>query len=91
MVRLAFCCAANSTAAPKTIASISEPYGVNLFQDKTKFDVSERGEANPSTDILNRIAKALERSPDFLMNGTLEDKSAEALRDEELLLQFRKV
>jgi transcriptional regulator with XRE-family HTH domain len=49
------------------------------------------GEANPSTDILNRIAKALELSPDFLMNGTLEDKSAEAISDEELLLQFRKV
>jgi hypothetical protein len=25
------------------------------------------------------------------MNGTLEDKSAEAIGDEELLLQFRKV
>jgi transcriptional regulator with XRE-family HTH domain len=51
----------------------------------------ERGEANPSTDILNRIAKALEASPDFLMNGTLEDKSAEAISDEELLTQFRKI
>jgi transcriptional regulator with XRE-family HTH domain len=51
----------------------------------------ERGEANPSTDILNRIAKALEASPDFLMNGTLQDKSAEAITDEELLIQFRKV
>ena len=51
----------------------------------------ERGEANPSTDILNRIAKALELSPDFLMNGTLQDKSAEAISDEELLSQFRKV
>jgi transcriptional regulator with XRE-family HTH domain len=51
----------------------------------------ERGEANPSTDILNRIAKALEASPDFLMNGTLQDKSADAIEDEELLLQFRKI
>lgn len=51
----------------------------------------ERGEANPSTDILNRIAKALEASPDFLMNGTLQDKSAEAISDEELLMQFRKI
>lgn len=51
----------------------------------------ERGEANPSTDILNRIATALELSPDFLMNGTLQDKSADAISDEELLLQFRKI
>lgn len=51
----------------------------------------ERGEANPSTDILNRIAKALEVSPDFLMNGTFQDKSAEAISDEELLSQFRKI
>jgi len=51
----------------------------------------ERGEANPSTDILNRIAKALELSPDFLMNGTLQNKSADAIEDEDLLLQFRKI
>ncbi|MCE2973790.1 MAG: helix-turn-helix domain-containing protein [Sediminibacterium sp.] len=51
----------------------------------------ERGEANPSTDILSRIAKALEASPDFLMNGTMQDKSAEALKDEELLIQFHKI
>ena len=51
----------------------------------------ERGEANPSTDILNRIAKALEPSPDFSMNGTLQDKSADALQDEELHTQFRKI
>ena len=51
----------------------------------------ERGEANPSTDILNRIAKALEASPDFSMNGTLQDKSADALQDEELHTQFRKI
>ena len=51
----------------------------------------EREEANPFTDILNRIAKALEVSPDFLMNGTLQDKSAAAIEDEELLSQFRKI
>lgn len=36
----------------------------------------ERGEASPSTGILYRIVKALEASPDVLMNGTLQDKSA---------------
>ncbi|MEO7044792.1 MAG: helix-turn-helix transcriptional regulator [Ferruginibacter sp.] len=51
----------------------------------------ERGEAVPASDILNRIAKALEVSTDYLLNGTLNDKSADAITDEELLLQFRKV
>jgi len=33
----------------------------------------ERSEANPASDIFNRIAQVLEVSPDWLMNGTLQD------------------
>ncbi len=51
----------------------------------------ERGEAVPSADVLNRVAKALEVSPDFLLNGTLGDKAIDAIKDEELLIQFKKV
>lgn len=51
----------------------------------------ERGEATPASDILNRIAQALDVTTDFLMNGTMQDKSAEAISDEELLSQFRKI
>jgi transcriptional regulator with XRE-family HTH domain len=51
----------------------------------------ERGEATPAADILNRIAKAMEVSPDYLLNGTMQEKSAEAISDEELLSQFRKI
>lgn len=51
----------------------------------------ERGEAVPAADILNRTAKALEVTTDYLLNGTLQDKSADAISDEELLSQFRKV
>ena len=51
----------------------------------------ERGEATPAADILNRIAKALEVSTDFLLNGTSHDKSADVISDEELLSQFRKI
>lgn len=51
----------------------------------------ERDEAIPSADVLNRIAKALEVSPDFLLNGTLADKAVSAIQDEELLIQFKKV
>jgi transcriptional regulator with XRE-family HTH domain len=51
----------------------------------------ERGESVPAADILNRIAKVLEVSTDYLLNGTANDKSADAITDEELLIQFRKV
>lgn len=51
----------------------------------------ERGEAIPAADILNRMAKALDVTTDYLLNGTLQDKSADAISDEELLSQFRKV
>lgn len=51
----------------------------------------ERGEANPSAAVLNRIAQALELSPDFLINGTLEDKAGSSIHDERLLQQFRKI
>jgi len=51
----------------------------------------ERGDAAPSADVLNRIAKALEVSPDFLMNGTLDNKATDMLKDERLLIQFKKI
>lgn len=50
-----------------------------------------RGESVPAADILNRIAKALDVTTDYLLNGTMQDKSADAITDEELLSQFRKV
>ena len=45
----------------------------------------ERGE------VLNRIAQVLELSPDFLINGTLEDKAEASITDEGLLQHFRKI
>jgi len=51
----------------------------------------ERGDAKPSAEVLNRLATALEVSPDFLMNGTLEDKAQSSLFDQELLNQFKKI
>lgn len=51
----------------------------------------ERGEANPSSSVLNRIAQALDVSPDYLINGTLENKAENTISDLELLNQFRRV
>lgn len=51
----------------------------------------ERSEAVPSADVFNRISKALEVSPDYLLNGTIQDKAKNNIQDNELLLQFEKV
>lgn len=51
----------------------------------------ERDEAIPSADVLNRIAKALDVTTDFLLNGTLHDKAKNTIKDDELLMQFKKV
>jgi transcriptional regulator with XRE-family HTH domain len=51
----------------------------------------ERGDAKPSAEVLNRIAQALDTSPDYLINGTLQDKAESSISDAELLNQFRKV
>lgn len=51
----------------------------------------ERGDAKPSAEVLNRIAQVLEVSPDYLINGTLEDKAKSSISDQELLNQFKKV
>ena len=51
----------------------------------------ERGEANPNTNILNKLASALDVTPDYLINGTMEDKADNTISDQELLIQFKKV
>lgn len=51
----------------------------------------ERGDAKPSADVINRIAQVLEVSPDYLINGTMDDKAGSTITDERLLQQFRKI
>lgn len=51
----------------------------------------ERGDAKPSAEVINRIAQVLEVSPDYLINGTLEDKATNGISDQELLTQFKKI
>lgn len=51
----------------------------------------EREEAIPSADVLNRIAKALDVTTDFLLNGTLQDKARNTVKDDDLLMLFKKV
>jgi transcriptional regulator with XRE-family HTH domain len=45
--------------------------------------------AQPSGDILAKIANILEVSSDYLMSGSTDDIAKEALKDKELLNQFK--
>ena len=41
----------------------------------------ERGDAKPSFEVLSRLAQTLGISPDYLMNGTLQDKAQEHIKN----------
>jgi len=51
----------------------------------------ERGENKPTSQVLTKLASALQVSTDFLMSGSTDDRAKAAITDEELLEQFRKV
>lgn len=51
----------------------------------------ERGEAVPSANVFNKLAQSLDVTPDFLINGTLDDKAESSISDNELLIMFKKV
>ena len=50
----------------------------------------EKG-AQPSADILAKLANALEVTSDYLMNGTSDDLANSSLTDKELLNQFKMI
>ena len=50
----------------------------------------QRPGAVPGADVFNRTSKALEISPDYLLNITIQDKAKNNIQDSELLLQFEK-
>ena len=68
--------------------SWSEIWGVLYYTNIGRY---ERGEAVPSANVLNNLAQALDVTPDYLINGTLEDKAENTISDNELLMQFKKV
>lgn len=66
------------------LAELSETHYSNIGR-------YERGDAKPSAELLNKISQVLEISPDYLINGTLENKAESSITDQELLNQFKKV
>ena len=77
-------CRKNKNLSQQKLAELAKVHFTNVGK-------YERGEAIPSSSVLNRIAQALDISPDYLMNGTLKDKAESTITDEELLIQFKKV
>jgi transcriptional regulator with XRE-family HTH domain len=47
--------------------------------------------AQPPAEVLKKISIALDTTIDFLINGNTDEKAASALKDAELLRQFRAV
>ena len=51
----------------------------------------EKKGAQPSADILSKLANSLGVSSDFLINGTSDDLAESSLTDKELLNQFKAI
>ncbi|MCX6221328.1 MAG: helix-turn-helix transcriptional regulator [Bacteroidia bacterium] len=51
----------------------------------------EKKGAQPSADILSKLANSLGVSSDFLTNGTSDDLAGSSLTDKELLNQFKAI
>jgi transcriptional regulator with XRE-family HTH domain len=51
----------------------------------------ETEKSNPSSDILQKLAQALDTTSDYLMNGASDEVISAQLTDKELLNQFKAV
>ena len=74
----------NKGVSQQALASLAGVHYTNIGR-------YERGDSSPSSDVLNKLARAMEVSPDYLMNGNLDNKAMDTLKDERLLIQFKKI
>ena len=51
----------------------------------------ERGETKPNAEAMTKMAKALDTTVDFLMNGSTDDVVQDAGLDKELIARFQQV
>lgn len=51
----------------------------------------ERGETKPNAEAMTKLAKALDTTVDYLMNGTADDVVQDAGLEKELISRFRQV
>ena len=51
----------------------------------------ERGENRPTTDVLTKLANALDTTADYLMSGSTHEAATNNISDKELLNLFKKI
>ena len=56
-----------------------------------QYRIYKTNKSNPSSDVLQRLATALDTTTDYIMKGTEDDAVAAQLTDKELLKQFKQV
>jgi transcriptional regulator with XRE-family HTH domain len=59
-----------------------------IFQDGVRYETKD---TQPPAEVLKKIADALDTTVDFLISGDTNKKAKSALRDSELVLQFKAV
>ena len=51
----------------------------------------ERGETKPSAKVVTKLAKVLDTTTDYLMNGTVDDLAISTGLDKEIISRFKEV
>ena len=57
----------------------------------TQISRYERGETKPNADAVTKIAKALDTTVDYLMNGTTDDLAENTGLEKEIITRFKQV
>ncbi len=70
-----------------TQAQLAELVGLTYIQ----IGRYEKHKSNPSSDVLQRLAEALDTSTDYLMNGNSEQIASSKVTDRDLINLFKKV
>lgn len=66
---------------------LSKTIGVHV----TNISRYERGENKPTTQVLSKLANALDTTTDYLMSGSTDEIATNNLSDKEMLSLFKKV
>lgn len=75
------------TQSKMTQSELAEKVGLTYIQ----IGRYEKLKSNPSSDILKKLAKYLNTTTDYLMNGKFDEIATAQLLDKELLQQFKQV
>ena len=68
-------------------AALAEQTSVHF----TQISRYERGESKPNAEAITKLAKALDTTVDYLMNGTTDDLAEKAGLEKEIISRFKQV